>query len=146
MKKTMILLAGALLLAASPASADNDRAISVEQLPQKARQFIMQHFPKEKVAYAKREREFLETKYEVVFTGSAKVEFLGNGEWKEVDCRYTAVPEGIVPAPILAKTQELYPGTNVVNIDRDKRDIEVKLNNRMELTFDLKYNLVGIDD
>ena len=29
--------------------------------------------------------------------------------------------------------------------DRDKRDIELKLNNRVELTFDLKYNIIDID-
>lgn len=146
MKNRMILLSGALMLAVLPASADNDRAVSVEQLPQKARAFISQDFSGEKVAYAKREREFMETKYEVVFTGSAKVEFRGNGEWKEVDCRYAAVPAGIVPAPINAKVQELYPGAVVVGIDRDKRDTEVKLNNRMELTFDRNYLLMDIDD
>lgn len=118
MKNRMILLSGALMLAVLPASADNNRAVSVEQLPQKARAFISQYFSGEKVAYAKREREFMETKYEVVFTGSAKVEFRGNGEWKEVDCRYAAVPAGIVPAPINAKVQELYPGAVVVGIDR----------------------------
>ena len=146
MKNRMILLSGALMLAVLPASADNDRAVSVEQLPQKARAFISQYFSGEKVAYAKRDREFMETKYEVVFTGSAKVEFRGNGEWKEVDCCYAAVPAGIVPAPINAKVQELYPGAVVVGIDRDKRDTEVKLNNRMELTFDRNYLLMDIDD
>ena len=87
-----------------------------------------------------------DTEKTTVFTGSAKVEFRGNGEWKEVDCRYAAVPAGIVPAPINAKVQELYPGAVVVGIDRDKRDTEVKLNNRMELTFDRNYLLMDIDD
>ena len=35
--------------------------------------------------------------------------------------------------------------TKVIEIDRDKRDIELKLNNRVELTFDLKYNIIDID-
>ena len=51
-----------------------------------------------------------------------------------------------MPAPINAKVQELYPGAVVVGIDRDKRDTEVKLNNRMELTFDRNYLLMDIDD
>ena len=29
---------------------------------------------------------------------------------------------------------------------RDKRDYEVKLTNGLELTFDLKFNLIDIDD
>lgn len=146
MKCRMILLISVLLLTVSTASADNDRAVSMEQLPKKAHAFISQYFPREKVAYAKREHEFMETKYEVVFTGSAKVEFLRNGEWKEVDCRYKTVPEGIVPKAILAKVQELYPGAVIIGIERDKRDIEVKLDNRMELTFDKNCLLIDIDD
>jgi hypothetical protein len=31
-------------------------------------------------------------------------------------------------------------------IERDKQEVEVKLNNGMELTFDRSHNLIGIDD
>lgn len=146
MKKRIILFTGLLLLAVLPASADNDRAVAIGQMPQKAQQFIKQHFANEKVAYAKMERDFLETRYEVVFVSSAKVEFLKNGDWKEVNCRYSLVPAGIVPPPIAAKAKELYPDAGIIEINRDKRDIEVKLNNRLELTFDHRYNLLEIND
>lgn len=72
MKKLMILSAILLSLGIFTAKADNDRMITVKQLPQKSQEFIKQHFPNEKVAYAKFEREFLDSKYEVVFTNSAK--------------------------------------------------------------------------
>ncbi len=146
MKKLMLITLSILTLGTFTASADTDRAITVEQLPQKSQQFIKQYFPNEKVAYAKEERDFLETKYEVVFVNSAKLEFQKNGEWKDVDCKYSAVPAGIVPAQIISKVKELYPEAQVIEIDRDNRDYEVKLNNRMELTFDLKFNLIEIDD
>ena len=146
MKKMMILLAGLLVMSTAIARADNDKAVTIDQLPQTAQQFIQKYFPSEKVAYAKMERDFLETRYEVVFTSSRKVEFLKNGEWKEVDCRYSAVPEGIVPEQIMNKIKELYPEATVLEIDRDKYDYEVKLSNRMELTFDLRFNLIDMDD
>lgn len=146
MKKAIILLAGMIFLAAGTACADNDKPISTDQLPAKAQEFIKKYFPSEKVAYAKMETDILETSYEVTFTTSTKLEFDRGGEWKEVNCRYSSVPEGIVPVQITAKVKELFPDTSVVSIDRDRRDIEVKLNNRMELTFDLNYNLIEIDD
>ena len=34
----------------------------------------------------------------------------------------------------------------IIKIDRDRRDYEVSLSNRLELTFDMKFNLVEIDD
>lgn len=146
MKKMMILLCGLVLLGTTVAHADNDKPITFEQLPQQSQQFIKKHFPDEKVSFAKLERDFLETRYEVLFVSSTKVEFLKNGEWKEVDCRYSTVPAGIVPAQIAAKVKELYPEALVTEINRDSREYEVKLNNGLEMTFNLKFELVGIDD
>lgn len=146
MKKLMILLAGLFLCSAPVAYADNDKPITVDQLPEKAQQFLRQHFPNEKVSLAKSERDFLELTYEVIFTNGMKVEFTKDGQWKDVDCRYASVPKGIVPAQIAQKAQELYPETTIRQIDRDSRDYEVKLSNGLELTFDLKFNLIDIDD
>ena len=146
MKKLMILALTVLTLGTFTAKADNDRPINVNQLPQKAQQFIKQHFPKEKVAYAKQERDFMEITYEVVFTNSSKVEFTKDGEWKEVDCKYSTVPVAIIPAQIKNYVSQNYPDTSVVKIERDKREYEVKLTNRLELTFDTHFNLIDIDD
>ena len=92
MKKFLFLAAALLALGISTACADSDRPIDVAQLPQKAQQFIQKHFAGEKVALAKVERDFLEVRYEVIFTDGAKAEFYKDGEWKEVDCRYSSVP------------------------------------------------------
>ena len=146
MKKLMILSAILMVFGITTACADNDKPIAVTQLPQKAQQFIKTHFSKAKVAFAKLERDFLETTYEVVFTNSTKLEFQKDGNWKEVDCKYSTVPTGIVPAQIAQYLTQNYPDTKIVKIDRDKRDYEVKLTNGLELTFDLKFNLIDIDD
>lgn len=148
MKRTILLLAGAFLMGATAVSADNDRAVTLDQLPQRAQQFIRQHFAGEQVAFAKRERDFLEeTRYEVVFTGGAKVEFRRNGDWNEVDCRYAAVPEAVLPEMLRGKIEELYPGVAVLRIDRDDRGAyEVRLSNGLELSFDRRGGLTGIDD
>lgn len=146
MKKLMIMMTLLLAVGTLTARADDDRPISVDQLPRTAQQFIKQHFPNEKVAYAKTERGLFETKYEVVFTNSSKVEFASNGEWREVDCKYSTVPVAIIPVQITNYVKDNYPDVSVVQIDRNKRDYEVKLTNGLELTFDLKFNLIEIDD
>ena len=146
MKKFLFLAAALLALGISTACADSDRPIDVAQLPQKAQQFIQKHFAGEKVALAKVERDFLEVRYEVIFTDGAKAEFYKDGEWKEVDCRYSSVPAAVVPARIAQYVSGHYPDASIVQIDRDKHDYEVKLSNGLELTFDLKFNLIDIDD
>ena len=142
----MILLLAALVGIAGTAFADNDKPITVEQLPDTARRFIAHYFPEIKTSYAKMETEFLDKSYEVVFTNGNKVEFDGKGMWKEVNCKFTQVPEGVVPQPIKTHVATHYPDTKILEIDYDKHDYELKLSNGLELKFNLKFDLIGIDD
>lgn len=146
MKKLMILSAILMVFGVTTACADNDKPITVAQLPAKAQQFVKTHFSNEKVALAKLEQDFLETTYEVVFTNGSKVEFLKNGEWKEIDCKYSTVPVAVVPAQITQYISQNYPDTKVVKLERDRREYEVKITNGLELTFDTRFNLIDIDD
>lgn len=130
----------------TPVSADTQKPITVDQLPKESQSFIKQYFPNEKIALVSMEKDFLETTYKVIFSNSTKVEFRKDGEWKEVDCKFLSVPTGIIPDGIEKKVKDLYPTLNIVEVDKSKRDYEVKLSSGMELTFDLKNNLIEIDD
>ena len=98
-----------------------------------------------KVALAKVEKEMMTTTDDVVMTDGVKLEFNKDGSWTEVDCQYSAVPAGIVPAQIVQKVADLYPNAKIVKIDRDKKEYEIKLDSKVELTFDMKFNLVEVD-
>jgi hypothetical protein len=72
-RKMMAFLIGITLLTISPAYADHDRAVTTEQMPRQAQEFIARYFPGEKIAYAKKESDFFEVIYEVMFTNGSKV-------------------------------------------------------------------------
>ena len=57
-RKMMAFLIGITLLTISPAYADHDRAVTTEQMPRQAQEFIARYFPGEKIAYAKKESDF----------------------------------------------------------------------------------------
>lgn len=114
-------------------------------MPQPAQQFIKQHFADSKVALAKMESDFFYKSYEVIFTNGDKVEFDNKGNWEEVNCKYSFVPTAIIPAAIQKYVTTNYPDAKILKIERDKKDYEVKLSNRTELKFDLKFNLIDID-
>ena len=42
--------------------------------------------------------------------------------------------------------RDSFAGRKIVSIDRDKRDWEVKLDNGLDLKFDLHFRLIEIDD
>ncbi len=127
------------------AQADDDKMISVNQLPASAQQCLKQHFSSEKVAYAKVDEDWFDKDYKVIFTNGNKVEFDKQGQWTEVDCQYSQLPTGIVPKAIANYVQQNYPEVKILKIERDKHDYEVKLNNRLELKFDLQFRLIDID-
>lgn len=145
MKKLFVLFVGLFALI-SVVKADDDKAISVDQLPAQAKQFISQYFSSSKVAVAKMEKDFFDKNYDVIFADGNKVEFNKEGIWKEVDCKYSIVPAAIIPVTIQTYVSSNYANAKIVKIDRDKRDYEVKLDSGMKLTFDLKFNLIDIDN
>ena len=146
MKKTIAILAVMMMALPMNASTDNDRPIKIAEMPAASREFIATYFPSETVALAKEEREFHGSEYEVVFTSGTKLEFGRDGSWKKISCRYSSVPDGIVPEELRRKIGELYPSARTIGIEKDRRTIEIKLDNRMELTFDRNGELIDIDD
>ena len=65
---------------------------------------------------------------------------------EKVDCKYSAVPEAVIPEAILRYVKTNYPGHKVVKIEKEDRGYEAKLANGMKLEFDKKFNLVDIDN
>lgn len=145
MKKLVMLLV-CMFAMHSVVKADNDKPIQVNQLPAKAQTFISTYFKNQKVALAKQETELFYKSYDVVFTNGDKVEFDKAGDWTEVQCRQSEVPAQIVPQAIRNYVKTNYPDAKILQIERDKKEYEVKLSNRWEITFDAQMRVIDIDD
>ena len=91
------------------------------------------------------ESDWFDKNYDVIFTNGNKVEFDKRGNWKEVNCKYSSVPVDVIPSAIQKYVAENYPDAQVIKIERDKKDYEIKLSNKWELKFDLQFNLIDID-
>ena len=105
---------------------------------------IKKYFGDRKVAFAKEESDFRKS-YEIAFKNGDKIEFDRKGEWTDIDCKYSAVPTGIIPAPIAKYVADNYPDNKIVQIERDTRSTEVKLDNRMEIKFDKQHRVIEMD-
>ena len=128
------------------AFADDDKPIQFSQLPATAQQFIKEYFGDKKIALAKMESDFFGKNYDVIFANGDKVECDRSGEWTEVKCKYTQVPDKLVPEQVKKFVTENYPESKVVKFERDRNDYEVKLSNGWELTFDKQYQLIDMDN
>ena len=146
MRKLLTFVFTLFLFGISTVKADKDYVITKDQLPEKALSFINTHFAFAKISYMKEERDFFSRNYEVVFADGAKVEFVRNGNWIDVDCRYTEVPASVVPNAISSYVKKHFPEEKILKIERERNGYEVNLANKLELTFDSKYNIIDIDD
>lgn len=144
MKKTVLLM-GFIVLSAM-LYAEIDRPVTVAELPQKAQDFIRSNFPDKEVSYAKIDGGYIGGSYDLVFVDGTKVEFTRSGDWKEIKCRYSKVPDHLIPQKIRDYVQKNFPNQPVVKIERKKRKYEVELRNDLDLEFDLKGNFLRLDD
>lgn len=126
--------------------AGSDRAIQSKQLPKAAQLFLAKHFAGRAVSFAKEDRDFSGTTYDVFLVGGTEIEFTSSGEWKEVDGKHTALPLTFIPAQIVKTIQSQHAGDAIVQIDRKHRGYKVELASGVELMFDTRFQLVGYDD
>jgi uncharacterized protein YuzE len=124
----------------------DDKIIPVEQLPASAKTFVKKYFPQATIEYATKDTEFMGTTYEVRLSDGTEVDFDKKGNWDNVDCKTKAVPASLVPAAIAQYVKAHYPNTVIVKIDKERGGYEIELSNDLDLKFNSKGKLIGIDD
>ncbi|MDE5629310.1 MAG: PepSY-like domain-containing protein [Muribaculaceae bacterium] len=108
--------------------------VATSQLPQAVKTFITTHFPGDNIRKAEKDNGRRGLEYEVDLASGAEIDFLENGDWKEVKAaRGQVVPAAIVPAAIAKHVADVYPGQTIVEIARKRGGYEVELANGTEL-------------
>ena len=127
------------------AVADNERPITVKQLPAAAQQILNKHFAGQKVSLAKYENGLIEKSYDVILANGNKIEFDRSCAWKSLDCKYTSVPRALIPRPIANYINQHHKGAAVKEIEKEHGRYEVKLEGGVELTFNSNFKVLDID-
>ena len=147
MKKSVLFLAALVCMMVQTVSTfANDRIIPAEQLPSAAKNFILKNFPGQAVSFAKIDKDFGKTTYEVHLNNGVELEFDKSGTWDKVDCNYSAVPANLVPAAIANYVKTHFAGATIVKIDKERYGYDVELSNELDLKFNKQGQLVNIDD
>ena len=147
MKKIFFLaITAVLMLSVLPLRADRERIIDPEQLPAAAKTFVQQYFPESTISIAQKEIDGMRTTYTVHLDEGTEIDFNAKGEWDKVDCKFHSVPAELIPAGIATIVEKRFPGQAIVKIDKERYGYELELANDIELKFDKKFNLIGMDD
>ncbi len=108
--------------------------------------FMKTNFPGQAISYAKIDKDFSGTKYEVRLNNGVELDFDKSGTWDKVDCNFSAVPANLVPASIANYVKTHFAGAKIVKIDKERYGYDIELSNDLELKFNKKGQLMNIDD
>lgn len=125
---------------------NNDRPIKYDELPAEAKTFITTHFAGEEVSHIILDKDVVCSDYTVSFLSGTKLEFNGKGEWTEIDCGRTSVPEALIPQQVAEYVKTNYPDRVITELKREHGNTEVKLSGGLEFTFNSRYRIVDVDD
>ena len=128
-----MLLCGAFLLLS--AGCDDEKQIGYGKLPAAAQAFIEHYFPECQVVSAEREKDDGGKEYQVTLCNGTQIEFDARGDWTSVDCKFSLLPEGIIPEPIRADLATRYPEAAVHKIERQLGGYELSLSNAKQLIY-----------
>jgi hypothetical protein len=142
MKTKKILVA--LLLMMSMATFAQKK-IETSELPAPAIAFIKEHFPKQTIVKAKKDREDGEKGYEVILSDDTEVEFWKDGKWREIDGRKKPIPTAYIDQSIVDYVTKNYPNEKITHIDYGHKDVDVDLTNKIDLEFDKKGKFLKKD-
>lgn len=133
-------------LISTAACADEDKPIVIGQLPAQSQEFISTYFADSQTAFVKIDHDFLVKDYEVIFVDGTQLTFNGKGIWQKIDCQRKAVPAELIPAKIASQVASLWNENFITEIEKDRRQFDVTLNNGIELTFDSNFNIIDYDN
>ena len=133
MKRLLSIAFLALLISAFTFA--NEKIVSAEDLPQEARDFITENFSGVNVNFVLQDND----DYEVMLMDGTEVEFDKKGNWEKVKNR-EKLPTSILPSEASAYISKVYPGTDIIEIEKNWNKYDVKLANNWELRFDKDGN------
>lgn len=126
-EKTLLPLLMSLVMASC---SGNGKEISYDALLEKARQFIGQYFQDMECVRIAQKKDNGATGFEVYLTDGAKLEFDGRGEWTSLDCKFSAIPSGILPENIITYIDNRYPDAVVRKAEKLPSGYEINIARR----------------
>ena len=124
----------------------DDRPTSFQQLPIAAQTFVNTNYPDVKVLYVVVDDDLIRPDYKVVLVNGVEIKFNNSGGLEKIEATKTGVPTSLIPSQILSYVNNHFPASMVTEYEIGKRAYEIKLSNRLELTFNKNFNVIELDD
>ncbi len=114
-----------------------DMVVPVSELPKNAQDFISKNFRTAQIALVKKDID----SYDVTLNDGTEIDFIINGEWKDVDGKYKALPNTILPN-IMSKISAS-SNAQIIEVSREINGYKFELSNQLKIYTDAQGNILG---
>ncbi|ECL9187216.1 PepSY-like domain-containing protein [Campylobacter coli] len=114
-----------------------DIIVPASELPRNAQDFISQNFKTAQIALVEKDID----SYDVTLNDGTEIDFIITGEWKEVDGKYKALPNSILPN-IMPKISAS-SNAQIIEVSREINGYKFELSNQLKIYTDAQGNILG---
>ncbi|EDP8416675.1 PepSY-like domain-containing protein [Campylobacter coli] len=114
-----------------------DIIVPASELPRNAQDFISKNFKTAQIALVKKDID----SYDVTLNDGTEIDFIITGEWKEVDGKYKALPNSILPN-IMPKISAS-SNAQIIEVSREISGYKFELSNQLKIYTDAQGNILG---
>lgn len=121
-------------------SCDDEKKIDFGDLPSEARSFIENYFPSADILSIVQEKENGRKEYQVKLSNGTDMEFDEDGEWTNIECYFSPLPTGILPANVITKVEELHPEAYINGVEKELGGYVVEVTDADGIDWDMRFN------
>ncbi|EDI8388252.1 hypothetical protein GD547_04965 [Campylobacter coli] len=114
-----------------------DIIVPASELPRNAQDFISKNFKTAQIALVKKDID----SYDVTLNDGTEIDFIITGEWKDVDGKYKALPNSILPN-IMPKISAS-SNAQIIEVSREINGYKFELSNQLKIYTDAQDNILG---
>lgn len=141
MKKISIAL---LLAVFAFVGCDKETIVKDSDLPKEIHSFITTHFSGKRIIQSVKDREGLELTYDILLDGNIRLEFNSKKQIIDIES-HDKLPDSVIPDKIINYVSTHYAGNYITGWELDDRNQQVRLNNGIELEFNMDGDFLRID-
>ncbi len=141
MKKLIFMFASLLILA----SCEKEKILPTTKIPSEISNYTSTHFSEFPIIQVIKDTDGFELTYDVVLKDGYFLEFNRQKEIIDIE-GVMALPNSVIPANIIEFVLENYSNNYIIGWELDKKNQQVKLDNLIELEFDMNGNFIKIDN
>ena len=114
-----------------------DIIVPASELPRNAQDFISKNFKTAQIALVKKDID----SYDVTLNDGTEIDFIITGEWKDVDGKYKALPNSILPniMPKIGASSN----AQIIEVSREINGYKFELSNQLKIYTDAQGNILG---